>query len=299
MASPPGPSRPAPSEASDGINSPTSLEQAESASDIDEPPLRSGGPSPLLASELYPNHPPLPLHGTPSPTHASMRMQTLGNGGLYDNSNSAPHSHQTPRHTPSSEADQPGLFAAETGTDRREEQTTGAHGKSIEANSLSSSSNSPHTDVAPGFPGSDAVSVPLRISPLTTPSSNESSGNGSGLSQHPHISIYASDSRREPAAAGASEDFASELISQPSPGPELDNQQADLSPYDARGASLARRTRLPLGRDSPPTTEADSRAPGQGFILPRWQPDAEVTLCPICRTQFSFFVRKHHCRFVC
>lgn len=33
-------------------------------------------------------------------------------------------------------------------------------------------------------------------------------------------------------------------------------------------------------------------------ILPRWQPDAEVTYCPICRTQFSFFVRKHHCRFV-
>lgn len=33
-------------------------------------------------------------------------------------------------------------------------------------------------------------------------------------------------------------------------------------------------------------------------ILPRWQPDAEVTYCPICSTQFSFFVRKHHCRYV-
>jgi FYVE zinc finger len=32
------------------------------------------------------------------------------------------------------------------------------------------------------------------------------------------------------------------------------------------------------------------------IILPRWQPDAEVTYCPICRTQFSFFIRKHHCR---
>lgn len=32
------------------------------------------------------------------------------------------------------------------------------------------------------------------------------------------------------------------------------------------------------------------------FVLPRWQPDAEVTYCPICQTQFSFFVRKHHCR---
>ncbi|ROT37418.1 hypothetical protein SODALDRAFT_334517 [Sodiomyces alkalinus F11] len=35
---------------------------------------------------------------------------------------------------------------------------------------------------------------------------------------------------------------------------------------------------------------------GPSFVLPRWQPDAEVTVCPICRTQFSFFVRKHHCR---
>ncbi|KAH8657521.1 FYVE zinc finger-domain-containing protein [Tricladium varicosporioides] len=31
-------------------------------------------------------------------------------------------------------------------------------------------------------------------------------------------------------------------------------------------------------------------------VVPRWQPDIEVTICPICRTQFSFFVRKHHCR---
>ena len=33
-------------------------------------------------------------------------------------------------------------------------------------------------------------------------------------------------------------------------------------------------------------------------VLPRWQPDAEVTYCPICSSQFSFFNRKHHCRLV-
>jgi hypothetical protein len=36
----------------------------------------------------------------------------------------------------------------------------------------------------------------------------------------------------------------------------------------------------------------------QDFVLPRWQSDAEVTYCPICKSQFSIFVRKHHCRYV-
>jgi len=30
--------------------------------------------------------------------------------------------------------------------------------------------------------------------------------------------------------------------------------------------------------------------------LPRWQPDAEVTNCPICGVVFNFWYRKHHCR---
>lgn len=30
--------------------------------------------------------------------------------------------------------------------------------------------------------------------------------------------------------------------------------------------------------------------------LPPWQPDAEVTQCPVCKNQFHFFYRKHHCR---
>lgn len=34
----------------------------------------------------------------------------------------------------------------------------------------------------------------------------------------------------------------------------------------------------------------------RSLTLPRWQPDAEVTYCPICGTQFSIFIRKHHCR---
>lgn len=32
------------------------------------------------------------------------------------------------------------------------------------------------------------------------------------------------------------------------------------------------------------------------LTLPRWQPDSEVSECPICGTVFSFWYRKHHCR---
>ncbi|KAJ8070447.1 hypothetical protein OCU04_000821 [Sclerotinia nivalis] len=31
-------------------------------------------------------------------------------------------------------------------------------------------------------------------------------------------------------------------------------------------------------------------------IVPRWQPDSEVTQCPICHTSFGWLNRKHHCR---
>ncbi|OQO14211.1 hypothetical protein B0A48_01087 [Cryoendolithus antarcticus] len=31
-------------------------------------------------------------------------------------------------------------------------------------------------------------------------------------------------------------------------------------------------------------------------ILPPWQPDAEVTKCPVCEQEFSWRFRKHHCR---
>ncbi|KAJ0160187.1 Fyve, RhoGef and Ph domain-containing protein [Colletotrichum tanaceti] len=50
----------------------------------------------------------------------------------------------------------------------------------------------------------------------------------------------------------------------------------------------------------PPVSRAqqssEERSSPPEFIYPRWQPDAEVTLCPICHVQFSIFVRKHHCR---
>ncbi|EPS41707.1 hypothetical protein H072_4394 [Dactylellina haptotyla CBS 200.50] len=41
--------------------------------------------------------------------------------------------------------------------------------------------------------------------------------------------------------------------------------------------------------------ERDLRTPLSPEVPP-WQPDSEVSNCPICTTTFSFFYRKHHCR---
>jgi len=56
---------------------------------------------------------------------------------------------------------------------------------------------------------------------------------------------------------------------------------------------LTNSPRLPT-RQLPPIPPPDRRA--SEFMLPKWQADAEVTNCPVCKTLFTFFYRKHHCR---
>lgn len=52
------------------------------------------------------------------------------------------------------------------------------------------------------------------------------------------------------------------------------------------------------GESSAVAPSASEQRGMQDFILPRWQPDASTTYCPICHSQFNIFVRKHHCRYV-
>lgn len=113
------------------------------------------------------------------------------------------------------------------------------------------------------------------------------------------------------------------------PGPSSSNQNVERAlptlPQSASGSSISSHrsvagspsfSRRPATPPSPPpasrrrtssnafaATRAthpqqrpqESRRPSD-LVLPRWQPDAEVTFCPICHTQFSIFIRKHHCR---
>ena len=48
----------------------------------------------------------------------------------------------------------------------------------------------------------------------------------------------------------------------------------------------------------PPRSPADRTAENAAdeYHLPPWQPDAEVSECPICGRSFAFWFRKHHCR---
>jgi len=50
-------------------------------------------------------------------------------------------------------------------------------------------------------------------------------------------------------------------------------------------------TRARLGSDSRRRGSRESDA-----VVPKWQPDTEVSRCPVCKTEFSFWYRKHHCR---
>lgn len=51
--------------------------------------------------------------------------------------------------------------------------------------------------------------------------------------------------------------------------------------------NFSRLSSAPVSVDQPETREV---------TLPRWQHDSEARFCPICKTRFNFFLRKHHCR---
>ncbi|GAB1310333.1 E3 ubiquitin-protein ligase ZNRF2 [Madurella fahalii] len=103
----------------------------------------------------------------------------------------------------------------------------------------------------------------------------------------------------EPQAANGSrgESGGSREPTLPSPGtiPRSSRATAGLQAAGPTAPAAASPTASTPGPSAPLSTGTERGGPSE-FVLPRWQPDAEVTYCPICHTQFSIFVRKHHCR---
>ncbi|KAI9372112.1 FYVE zinc finger-domain-containing protein [Aspergillus egyptiacus] len=83
----------------------------------------------------------------------------------------------------------------------------------------------------------------------------------------------------EPAQSGSSS--RAEMDSRPVPNTSSHVQPGPSLP----GSSYE--TAIDLSSSPPELTE---------YNRPRWQPDSDVTECPICGTAFSFWYRKHHCR---
>ncbi|KAL2284581.1 hypothetical protein FJTKL_08932 [Diaporthe vaccinii] len=138
---------------------------------------------------------------------------------------------------------------------------------------------------------------------------------GQGRSQlEPEVIDLTGDSSEEPAQPGPS--ILNQNVERALPTLPPSASGSSISSHRSAGAGSPAFQRRPATPPSPPpasrrrtssnafaATRAshqqqrlpESRRPSD-LVLPRWQPDAEVTLCPICHTQFSIFIRKHHCR---
>ncbi|EOA86699.1 hypothetical protein ACJQWK_08898 [Exserohilum turcicum] len=68
---------------------------------------------------------------------------------------------------------------------------------------------------------------------------------------------------------------------------------ADPIMLDSSPASLRA---LPPTPPVPPQTNTTSARRQSDIVLPPWQPDSDVTQCPVCKRPFTFLLRRHHCR---
>jgi hypothetical protein len=95
--------------------------------------------------------------------------------------------------------------------------------------------------------------------------------------------------------SGSGEDLNEAPVS-PAPRPLPRNDRAVSGPQATNTSASSLASVTSPTPTSPPILSPPVERIRSGVVLPRWQPDSEQTYCPICGTQFSIFVRKHHCR---
>ncbi|KAK0664806.1 Lateral signaling target protein 2-like protein [Lasiodiplodia hormozganensis] len=75
--------------------------------------------------------------------------------------------------------------------------------------------------------------------------------------------------------------------------PESPERRGGYRSASGEGSSQATAIDLTL---SPNGSSGSIERRDSDIMIPPWQPDSDVSHCPVCGTQFSFWYRKHHCR---
>lgn len=103
---------------------------------------------------------------------------------------------------------------------------------------------------------------------------------------------------RRPFPVGCPSDTASSSANTPtdfgSRSPQYVNSPRARSTLST--STSASSTNMEIPRHAHHHHQRQQQQPVPSVALPTWQPDSEVTKCPICDVQFTFFYRKHHCR---
>jgi hypothetical protein len=167
--------------------------------------------------------------------------------------------------------------------------------------------NSSPPDTASGQPSASIQLPPTLVPPtstgsdrkrrLTSPESPGRHGSEPGSSLANVIDLTADSPQRavalrpreqEHAAAGSSRTNAIDLT-----------EGQDSSPPGRVPAIESIVPRRPAPSE-PILRRTSSGGPARTFddiVIPPWQPDTDATHCSVCGTQFTFFFRRHHCRY--
>lgn len=159
-------------------------------------------------------------------------------------------------------------------------------------------STSPEAGIPTGTELGSPMILPIRTSSMVGSSIGTASQSGTTRSQPHGTSTPLPDMQR----AGQTYKAAHERFGLPGPlsspeYPAVESSRESTSHRSRRRSVVQGDQASERGGTRQTQAQSDDGGPLE-FVLPRWQPDAEVTYCPICQTQFSIFVRKHHCRFV-
>ena len=162
--------------------------------------------------------------------------------------------------------------------------------------------STPHRNIMGGNPASEGETWMDFL--------RESPGNGHAIQERAHAAtkraaMVAADRKRKMTMQHA--DFARRRSASSISSGQAANARIPQSFSSAQSDALLAGPRRPPGNYS--STNSTERPPyhppsmvdvqnrrNRDIVLPRWQPDVDVSKCPICGTIFSFWYRKHHCR---